>query len=280
MHIAAPPRAGTFTEGNLSKQEHIFALCFDPLYDVKLPSAEAMPLMSLAHEPEYLDQMMTLGRVNGFGNVSVAVLRHAVQSLNTMYSASECALKTEPHVAFAPCSGFHHAGYNYSGGYCTFNGLVIAAANLREAGLVNQVTIIDGDGHFGDGTQDIIDKLELTWLRHVPLDYHTVRGSAAKAEADLIEGLSHHTDLVLYQAGADAHKADPYQAGYLSDEEWRERDLLLFNTCKQKGYPVAWNLAGGYNGVKTLTLHTQTFAAALQVYEPGSPRIDTSYGTD
>lgn len=272
MKIASPPRAGNLTEGNLTKQEQVFSLCYDPLYD-ELLQAPGIVWLSDVHDINYLRNVFNLKVVNGFGNTYEAVLDHATQSVDAMYSAAYAAVTSESRVAFAPCSGFHHAGYDYASGYCTFNGLVAAAVRLRKLNLVNQVTIIDGDGHFGDGTQDIIDQLNLTWLRHVSLDYNTVRASPAKAMKLLIDGLSHSTDLVLYQAGADAHKADPYEAGYLSDAGWHERDLLVFNTCKAKGYPVAWNLAGGYNGMKTLTLHTQTFAAALQVYEPDSPRL-------
>ena len=29
--------------------------------------------------------------------------------------------------AVAPCSGFHHAGYDFAGGFCTFNGLMVTA---------------------------------------------------------------------------------------------------------------------------------------------------------
>lgn len=51
-------------------------------------------------------------------------------------------------------------------------------------------------------------------------------------------------DVVLYQAGADPHVDDP-QGGYLTTEQLAERDFMVFCECRQRGLPIAWNLAGG-----------------------------------
>ena len=36
-------------------------------------------------------------------------------------------------VAVAPCSGFHYVGWNFSGGDCTFNGLMVTACVLKDS---------------------------------------------------------------------------------------------------------------------------------------------------
>lgn len=50
--------------------------------------------------------------------------------------------------------GDHHAGKNYFGGMCYFNGAALAIAKLRENGL-KRFAIVDTDSHHGDGTRDI-----------------------------------------------------------------------------------------------------------------------------
>ena len=50
--------------------------------------------------------------------------------------------------------GDHHAGRNYFGGWCYFNGAAIAIAMLKEEG-VRRFAIVDTDSHHADGTRDI-----------------------------------------------------------------------------------------------------------------------------
>jgi len=50
--------------------------------------------------------------------------------------------------------GDHHAGRNFYGGMCYFNGAALAITALREKG-VRRMAIVDTDCHHGDGTRDI-----------------------------------------------------------------------------------------------------------------------------
>ncbi|MFC1928406.1 hypothetical protein ACFLXK_02225 [Chloroflexota bacterium] len=50
--------------------------------------------------------------------------------------------------------GDHHAGSNFYGGMCYFNGAALAITALRERG-VRRVAIVDTDCHHADGTRDI-----------------------------------------------------------------------------------------------------------------------------
>lgn len=51
--------------------------------------------------------------------------------------------------------------------------------------------------------------------------------------------------VLLYQAGADPHVNDPL-SGWLTTEQLRRRDEIVFREARALGLPVAWNLAGGY----------------------------------
>jgi acetoin utilization deacetylase AcuC-like enzyme len=53
--------------------------------------------------------------------------------------------------------GDHHAGRNFFGGWCYFNGAAIAIAMLRERGM-QRFAIVDTDSHHADGTRDIFSQ--------------------------------------------------------------------------------------------------------------------------
>ena len=177
-------------------------------------------------------------------------------------------------VACAPVSGFHHAGYAGGGGFCTFNGLMITALALKREGRVSRVGILDLDQHWGDGTHDIIRYLGLDWVSHHSPGPESPRASDAARylrRLPAIVGSFHDCDLLLYQAGADAHVDDPL-GGWLTSEQLAERDRIVFDVTSTIGVPVAWNLAGGYQrdadgGIEpVLAIHRRTMVACISVF--------------
>ena len=75
-------------------------------------------------------------------------------------------------------------------------------------------------------------------------------------------------DLVLYQAGADPYREDPYSPLDLDHDDLRERDRCVFAWAHKEGLPIAWVLAGGYTPdvSKVVDVHVGTFDAAQSVY--------------
>ena len=75
-------------------------------------------------------------------------------------------------------------------------------------------------------------------------------------------------DLVLYQAGADPYREDPYSPLDLDHDDLRERDRLVFAWARKQGLPIAWVLAGGYTPdvSKVVDVHVGTFDAAQSAY--------------
>ena len=51
--------------------------------------------------------------------------------------------------------GTHHAGRDFARGYCLFNDVAVALAELRREGLVDRAVVVDCDVHQGDGTAHI-----------------------------------------------------------------------------------------------------------------------------
>lgn len=225
-----------------------------------------------AHDDSMVDRIFDLEDRNGFGDRRPTVLRQVIAANSCMFRAAELAL--EHGIACAPVSGFHHAGYDYNGLFCTFNGLLVSLMKLKSAGRIERAIILDLDGHYGDGTEDILDHFGIDWIEHYS------HGKNLKRSADdtilKVASALHATnaDVCIYQAGGDSYVNDPFGVGYFSFRDWMRKDATIFGICKERGIPVAWNLAGGY-GPETVKLHYATLCTALATYDaPGTETTD------
>jgi acetoin utilization deacetylase AcuC-like enzyme len=205
----------------------------------------------LAHDPYFVDGVMNLDIANGFDNHSAEVAAALPYTTGSMLAAAEHAILHRT-VACSPTSGFHHAGYDFAMGYCTFNGLMVTALKLHKDGLAKRIGILDCDAHYGNGTDHIIQRLEIDWIVHRTAGEHFKNrddvGESAKLYLDWV-GLSLNDmkdcSVILYQAGADPHIQDPL-GGILSTKAMFHRDRLVYEFCESNSLPIAWNLAGGY----------------------------------
>jgi acetoin utilization deacetylase AcuC-like enzyme len=242
-----------------------------PALELVAPEPLTAAQLALAHDRDYVDGVLSLRLPNGFGNRLPGVAASLPYTCGAMVAAAREALRNGA-VGIAPVSGFHHAGWDEGGGYCTFNGLVVAAQVLRQEAAVGRVSILDADHHYGNGTADIIQRLSLDWIEHVTLGAeYTEPGDAARFFRDLPGILARFRgcDLLLYQAGADPHLDDPL-GGWLDDRQLRQRDRRVFDFARAAGLPIAWNLAGGYQQPlrKVLDIHDHTLRECMAVFEP------------
>lgn len=228
-----------------------------------------------AHDPAFVADVLACRRASGFGTRSPEVARSLPYTSGAMLAAARHALAHRA-VACAPVSGFHHAQHGRAAGYCTFNGLVVTALALRAGGQARRVGILDADMHHGDGTEQIIAHLGLGgWIEHLSVGRdHERAGQAPGFLASLPGWLDRFVgcDVVLYQAGADPHIDDPL-GGWLTDEQLARRDRIVFAGLRERGVPVAWNLAGGYQREadgsipRVIAIHTRTAREALAQLE-------------
>jgi acetoin utilization deacetylase AcuC-like enzyme len=228
----------------------------------------------LAHKKEHVDGIIDLSIKNGMDTNDQEVVDSLYWTSGSMLAASRHALKYG--VAVSPTSGFHHAGYDYSWGFCTFNGLIVTAQKLLKEDGVKKVGILDFDYHRGDGSEDIMEKLALSEpIVHLTGNTNYTRKKAKFFEEipGLLEQLK-GVDIILYQAGADQHEKDPL-GGFLDDEQLRMRDSLVFLFAKTNNIPIAWNLAGGYQEEnhhgfrsiqKVLNIHNATMEECIKLY--------------
>jgi acetoin utilization deacetylase AcuC-like enzyme len=241
--------------------------------DVKEPEPVTVDELTLAHDRTYVEDVLAGRCNNGFGNRSPDVAMSLPFTSGAMLSAARHAIKTRA-VACAPCSGFHHAEHHTPQGFCTFNGLMVAALVLQKEGA-SRVGILDLDMHYGNGTDNIIHKLKASkWIKHFTGGGTFVDVSQVDDFFSQLPGIldwMSDCDVVLYQAGADPHINDPY-GGWLTTEQLRLRDAIVFEAFKTKGVPVAWNLAGGYQTErdgsipKVLEIHDNTMRECVRVY--------------
>ena len=239
------------------------------------PVAVSVEQLKAVHRPYYVDQVLAGQVKNGFGNALPEVAESLRYTSGAMLAAAREAIRNRK-IAVAPCSGFHHAGYTSAFGYCTFNGLMVAALVLHAEGVVARVGILDFDMHYGDGTVALIKHHQAdSWIEHYTAgrDYE----SAFQANdflARIPERVADMSDcdVILYQAGADPHIHDPL-GGFLTTAQLGERDRLVFETAHSLGIPVAWNLAGGYQvdsdgGIQAvLDIHNNTMLECVAVYQ-------------
>ena len=114
--------------------------------------------LSEVHDRDHVLDVLEGRESNGHGNQILEVSQSCLWTVGSFVAATQEAVRNG-HVACSPTSGFHHAGYDHCGGFCTFNGLMVAAHKMIKADVA--VAILDCDRHFGDGTQDIIERLKL-----------------------------------------------------------------------------------------------------------------------
>lgn len=223
------------------------------------------------HDSDYVDGVFAGTTLNGFESRDSRVPESCLWTIGSLLAAARGALANPVVPACSPSSGFHHAGYAWGGGYCTFNGLLVVAAKLLSEKPWLKIGILDCDFHYGDGTADILKRLPTlaASVRHHTSGQHFHAGDdpdefSLWLDESVADLNAFGCDLVLYQAGADMHVNDPL-GGLLDDAQMRQRDRTVFTKVKAA---IAWNLAGGYRGSKeiasdpVLVTHDDTLKAA------------------
>jgi acetoin utilization deacetylase AcuC-like enzyme len=166
-------------------------------------------------------------------------------------------------VAGSLSSGLHHARAGRGAGFCTFNGLVIAAREALVAGA-KAVLILDLDAHCGGGTASLIADEPRIWQVDVSVSAFDRYRISDRIRLDLVDQASEYVpavnrrlseldsdgmdfDLCIYNAGMDPHE-DCSTGGLtgITGEVLADREKEVFGWCKRRALPVAFVLAGGY----------------------------------
>jgi acetoin utilization deacetylase AcuC-like enzyme len=217
---------------------------------IRLTKPEPLQRFQLTrvHDESYVDAVLTgqprsLAESNGFKwcpNLPSAVL----YSNGGVVAATYEALNTG--VSGSLSSGLHHAGIHRGGGFCTFNGLAIAAVDVITNNPGYRILIIDFDAHYGDGTAQIIKKHKAIDQIDVSTGYQKTDYLTACRQALDSVNISDYS-VILYNAGMDPHeKCMIGGRSRVTDDILHQRDQMVFQTCRELRKPVAFVLAGGY----------------------------------
>lgn len=184
------------------------------------------------------------------------------------------------HVVMNIARGFHHAHPGGGSGFCPLNGLALVAHVYPRL----RILVLDCDEHGGNGTEEFAALLpnlfaisifgtrfgclggERSWAFHITHEQgFGAYQQALENAADLVTQLA--PDLLIYQAGADCHEADPKSLLKLSSKEMFRRDLFVFELTHKLKLPTLFLVAGGYQSAeKVARLNTNTVRAACRAW--------------
>ncbi len=168
-------------------------------------------------------------------------------------------------VAGSLSGGLHHARYDAGDGFCTFNGLVLAAKAALSVGA-ESVLILDLDAHCGGGTHSLIR--DDSRIRQIDVSVHLfdhyqpsgsntldMVGSAGKYLSTIesrlseLESSGRKPGICLYNSGMDPdERCEIGGLRGIDASMLREREELVFGWFTSRNIPIAFAIAGGYVG--------------------------------
>ncbi|KXF81406.1 histone deacetylase family protein [Enterovibrio coralii] len=275
-----------------------YRLLKEHLIDNNWPVVEHRPerlesaQLKAIHDPEYVDALLSgtipLVKMRRIGFPwSDALLQRSLTSLGGTTLTVDLALAHG--VAIHLTGGYHHSHYDFGGGFCLFNDLVLAAQHALAYPHIDKVLIVDCDVHHGDGTASLTAERDdiITLSVHceknfpsrkpdstidLPLPIGTDSESYLHAFLPCLKLAlaQHQPDMVIYDAGVDIHIDD--ELGYLSvcHEGIAKRDAAVFDACADHQIPVAAVIGGGYrtDHAQLVPLHAELVRAAINTYYP------------
>ena len=266
------------------KADEVAKRILEQFPEIKLVSPEPVTVeqLLLAHAVEYIKAFLSGEPYHvasaALGEWSEEVVASVLASSGGVIAAALAALKSGRAGSLS--SGLHHAKSDHGAGFCTINGLAIAALVALQNGA-KSVGILDIDAHCGGGTFEILgdnpairigdvstssfDSWRSGQERH-KLEITTDPDTYLDVVAEMLEHIG-SVDLLLLNAGMDP--ADGGSAGStrgFTSELLEARERLVAEWCERTNTPVAFVLAGGYVGSgltlgDVADLHVHTVAA-------------------
>ena len=264
------------------------SLASHPIPNIRVLSPRAATEVQAlrVHSPAYLNALRT-GEPRSVATSSTlawdaGTLTMALNVCGGMLDAGKAALRDG--VAGTLASGFHHAKRDSGAGFCTLNGLAIAAHALAET-TGGHVLILDLDAHCGGGTHSLIQSHPRIWQLDVSvMPYDDYAPGARCLKKTVTEARQYLKTvwrclkwaedewpdfaLCLYNAGMDVHEdCDLGELVGIDELLITLREEMAFQWCRERGIPVAYAMAGGYTGgrmsrKRLVDLHRLTLSAA------------------
>lgn len=256
-------------------------------FEIRPAPAIGWDSLALAHDAAYLHKLRLEGLTKQEAHKvglpwTQSLLTRALHAAGGTLSATRDAL--EHGLGLNLAGGTHHAYADRAEGYCIFNDVAVAVANLRAEGFAGRVLIVDLDAHQGNGTAVLFqnDPSVFTLSVHAERNYPLKKELSdldvglpdASTDADYLEALepaldkafTSKPDLVFFNAGVDVLHNDRFGRLGLSLAGLAERDRRVFEKSAQINKPLVIVMGGGYNREpqQTVQAHAQTYRLAIE----------------
>lgn len=251
------------------------------------PTPADVAVLKRVHASRYVNALITghpdsLADANGIGEWSTDLRRSVFSMVGGCVESARYSLIHGVNSG-SLSSGLHHAREGHGSGFCTLNGLAVAARDALIQGAV-RVLIVDLDAHGGGGTASLIEGVKGIEQIDVSVNHfdnyedtdnaRIIRSSGESYLSDINQMLQSvvdpdSIDLVIYNAGMDPHEdCTTGGAAGVTTSVLAQREEMVFGWAKEHEIPVSFVLAGGYSGRKLsradlVDLHRLTLRAAL-----------------
>lgn len=262
----------------------------DPISGIELIAPPLLSESELAevHDDGYIKAVRTgtpraLAESQGF-HWDPGLWTMARAHTSGMVAAAMLAL-TSRQNAGSLSSGQHHAARGRGAGFCTFNGIALAARRVLQAGA-GSVLIIDTDAHCAGGTHSLItgeSRIRQMDIAVNPFDSyvpsrpnsHDLIESAAEYlptfqnRLNELDAAGERFDLCIYYAGMDPfHKCGIGGLPGIDVAIIAQREWMVFEWCRERRLPIAFGIGGGYVNPdfpreELVALHRLTLEAAV-----------------
>lgn len=122
--------------------------------------------LALAHDPAYIDRVFEkaptqegerswIDQDTILMSKSLDAMLYAAGAVKDAVDLIEAGQTQSAFCSIRPPG--HHAGRDYSSGFCVFNNVAVGAKYALDVIGLSRVAIIDFDVHHGDGTQNIVE---------------------------------------------------------------------------------------------------------------------------
>ncbi len=234
------------------------------------PVRATLAKLERIHSREYLERVTDPQVIEAaFGLEFSPTLIHRVVELQRMMVGGTMQAARIAHrqhtLAINLGGGLHHGQRDRGQGFCLFNDIAVAIAELRSQGFTEPIAVIDLDVHDGDGTRAIFADDPSVFT----LSIHNAHWGPIEAESSLAIALGdqvgdrdylasvrehvpamlarHRPGLVFYLAGCDPAADDPLGNWQITAEGMLARDLLVLDALRARGIDKrVWLLGGGY----------------------------------
>lgn len=285
----------------MQKYERVHRLLRDAAETAPLINFQPAPLASseelgLAHDPSYLHRCFE-GELSHKEQRTVglpwtpSLTTYARASAGGGLAATRAILQYDLPMATSLAGGTHHAFADRGEGFCLFNDIAVSArAAITEFGL-QRVLVIDLDVHQGNGTAAIFkeDSRVTTFDMHGEKNYPWKTRECCTYDVGLPDDTSddaymevlqgwlprlldrHEPQLVIFQAGVDALKADSFGRLALTRQGLLRRNNAVYSWALNAFIPLVVVFGGGYSRPMDASVdaHADVYrTAALRISAP------------